>query len=278
MAPEAAGKNEYGAKNGNIASHRWLGGNTAVPFYYGDAEQLRKTIDFLKNQNLSVDIFALRNPTAHETVAPLGVVPASLQTGETAQALVVIQNKGLGHSLIPEQRDFYEAWVEFTVTDADGREVSHSGYLKADGTLDEQAHSFTNRLVGADGRGLALHEIWLRRAVAFDNTILPGHSSLVRYEFHVPENAKGPLTITARLNYRHFTQQYLDYTLGADHAPYPIVEMASQSREILLANQEASQAALQPHAAASSVQPPEWLRWNNFGCRPGRSGSVPRRS
>ena len=52
---------EYGAKNGTFASHRWLAGNTAVPFYYGFDEQLKKTIEFLQSGNyLNVDIFALR--------------------------------------------------------------------------------------------------------------------------------------------------------------------------------------------------------------------------
>ena len=33
---------DSGAKNGMFASHSWAAGNTAVPFYYGFDEQLRK--------------------------------------------------------------------------------------------------------------------------------------------------------------------------------------------------------------------------------------------
>src|SRR5581483_7487444 len=52
---------EYGAKNGTFASHRWLAGNTAAPFYYGFDEQLKKTIEFLQTGNyLNVDLFAIR--------------------------------------------------------------------------------------------------------------------------------------------------------------------------------------------------------------------------
>jgi hypothetical protein len=51
---------DYGAKNGTLVSHRWLAGNTAVPFYYGFDEQLNKTIEFLRAGNyLNVDIFGL---------------------------------------------------------------------------------------------------------------------------------------------------------------------------------------------------------------------------
>ncbi|HEY9127438.1 MAG TPA: multiheme c-type cytochrome, partial [Acidobacteriaceae bacterium] len=39
---------EPGAKHGTFVSHRWLAGNTAVPFYYGMDEQLEKTIAFLR--------------------------------------------------------------------------------------------------------------------------------------------------------------------------------------------------------------------------------------
>ncbi len=43
----------------------------------------------------------------------------------------MIQNKNIGHSLIPEVRDLYEAWVEFTVKDAAGKEIYHSGLSQA---------------------------------------------------------------------------------------------------------------------------------------------------
>ena len=57
----------------------------------------------------------------------------------------MVQNKNIGHSLIPEVRDLYEAWVEFEVKDATGTEIVHSGFIKPDGLLDAQAHTFTNR-------------------------------------------------------------------------------------------------------------------------------------
>jgi tetratricopeptide (TPR) repeat protein len=257
MGREAVPQGEYGAKNGTVASHRWLGGNTAVPFYYHYDEQLQKTTEFLQSQTLNVDIFALKKPDSGEVIGPLGLKAFRLEAGEDAEIFVVIQNKGLGHSLIPEQRDMFEAWVEFTVKDADGREIIHSGSLKPDGNLDEKAHSFTNRLVGADGKLLVQHEIWNRRAVAFDNTIQSGRSTLVRYQFRVPENAKSPLVVTACVNYRHFMQSFTDYILGPGQSPYPVVEMALQARSISLGEN-------QP-VLADAKENPEWMRWNNYG-------------
>ena len=69
-------------------------------------------------------------------IAPLGTAPFTLKPDETVQAYVVIQNKNIGHSLIPEVRDFYEAWVQFTVKDATGAVIYDSGFLKPDGMLE----------------------------------------------------------------------------------------------------------------------------------------------
>ena len=60
MRREVAQSDEYGAKKGTFASHRWLAGNTAVPFYYGFGEQLQKTEAFLKSgKYLNVDLFGI---------------------------------------------------------------------------------------------------------------------------------------------------------------------------------------------------------------------------
>jgi hypothetical protein len=39
-------------------------------------------------------------------------------------------------------RDLYEAWVEFTVKDESDKENYHSGFLKPDGMLKDDAHAF----------------------------------------------------------------------------------------------------------------------------------------
>jgi|SRR5579872_4125974 len=257
MARETGVSDDYGAKDGTLASHRWLAGNTAVPFYYGFDQQLRGTIEFLKKDRLNVDIFGLTKGDAGEIVAPLGSTRFELKTNDVMQVTVVIQNKGLGHTLIPEQRDIYEAWVEFIVRDSDGREIYHSGYLKPDGSLDDGAHSFTSRLVDKDGRLLVRHEVWARRSIAYDATIAPGRSCLVRYEFRLPRDAKGPLSITASVNYRHFNQTFLNFVLGQSHTAYPVVEMASRTRVFRLGYNEPTPAEPQDN--------PDWMRWNNFG-------------
>jgi Flp pilus assembly protein TadD len=258
---------EVGQKNGTFASHRWAAGNTAVPFYYGFDEQLQKTIDFLKAGNfLNLDLFAVKkvDPWATENnaytdglIAPLGSVPFQLKSNDTIEAMVVVQNKNIGHSLIPEVRDLYEAWVEFEVKDSDGTEIDHSGFLQADGSLDPRAHSFTNRPVNTDGQFVDNHKVWTIHSVAYDSTVPSGRSVLVRYQFRVPPNAKGPLNVTARVNYRHLRQSYLNNVFGKDHPAYPIVEITSRTRTLNLGEN--------PVAVPDPQDNPEWMRWNNFG-------------
>jgi Tfp pilus assembly protein PilF len=249
---------EPGAKKGTFTSHSWPAGNTAVPFYYGFDEQLAKTVEFLKTGNyLNVDLFAIRKNHADTMIAPLGSVPFTLAPGDTVETMVVIQNRNIGHSLIPEVRDLYEAWVEFVATDSTGKEIYHSGFIKPDGMLDERAHSFTNRPVNTDGTFVDNHKVWTIHSVAYDNSIQAGRSTLVRYEFQIPAGAKGAVTITARVNYRHLRQSYLNNVLGKDHPAYPIVELTSRSRTLNIGEN----AAAKPDAKDN----PDWMRWNNLG-------------
>lgn len=248
---------DYGAKLGQMASHRWLAGNTAIPTYYHYADQLQQTTAFLQNNRLNVDLFALRLNNNPALIAPLGSTAFTLAPNDVVEASVVIQNKMIGHSLIPEQRDFYEAWVQFIVKDATGQLLDDSGYLASDGTLDPRAHSFTNRMVDLNGKYLALHEVWARHSVGYDITVQSGRASVVRYQFHLPADVRGPLTITARVNYRHFRQGYLNFVLGKDHPAYPVVQMAESSRTL--------QIGANTTTSAIPDQNPNWMRWNNYG-------------
>ncbi len=249
---------EYGAKNGTFASHRWLAGNTAVPFYYGFDEQLKKTIGFLQSGNyLNVDIFALKKENSDRLIAPLGRVSYSLEPNDVVEAYVVIQNKNIGHSLIPEVRDLYEAWVEFTVKDENGKEIYHSGFLKPDGMLDPRAHSFTNRPVTDEGDFVDNHKVWTIHSVAYDNTVQAGRSVLVRYQFRIPADVTGAVSVTARVNYRHLRQSYLNNIFGKDHPAYPVVELTSRTRTLKIGEN-------QPEAP-DAADNPDWMRWNNLG-------------
>ena len=254
--PRVPGASDYGAKNQQLASHRWPGANTAIPFFYGYNEQMKITEAFLKDA-LAIDIFALNKMESgkERLIAPLDRRNFSLLAGETVTAEVVIQNRKIGHSLVPEQRDFYESWVELTAIDNNGHEFFHSGFLKPDGFLEENAHSYTNRLVSKEGKLLDLHQVWLTKVRVFDNPIPSGQSDLVRFKFHIPPAITGPVTITVKVNYRRFRRGFTNFILG-ESVDYPVVEMVSKSVQLRLGRTE------------GSWPPPDrdqMLRWNNYG-------------
>ncbi|MDQ2834478.1 MAG: tetratricopeptide repeat protein [Acidobacteriota bacterium] len=262
MQREALQLRDPGAKKGELASHRWLGANTSIPKIYGFDEQAARIVEFLKNGVFNVDIFAIEHGEMADGAAvrglsaPLGLTAFKVAPGETLTADVVIQNKGIAHSHVPEQRDMYESWVEFTVKDASGKVLHQSGFIKPNGDLDETAHSFTNRLINAGGTLNDLHQVWANRVVAYNNTIQSGRSQLVRYTFQMPSAGVGPVTITAAVRYRRFDQHFMDFGMGK-HFEQPVVDMASQTRTLVTGENKASTPGAEENKA--------WMRWNNFG-------------
>jgi tetratricopeptide (TPR) repeat protein len=269
--PLPDGAQDPGAKDGTFVSHRWLGGNTLNPVYFKYDEQAEKLAKFLRDGAqrtgvLNVDIFALEkeNPAGdageNPLIAPLGLANFSLAAGETLIADVVIQNKGIAHSLIPEQRDFYEAWVDFTVKDSSGKVLAESGFIRPNGDLDPSAHSFTNRLINTKGELNDIHQIWHNRVLAYNNTIQSGRSQLVRYRFRLPKDIKGKFSLTAAVKYRRFNQHFIDYAMdqpAGKHYPESIVDMATTTKTLNLGENK--------RGASEPGENPEWMRWNNYG-------------
>ncbi|MCU0239491.1 MAG: tetratricopeptide repeat protein [Pyrinomonadaceae bacterium] len=249
------------AKNGTIASHRFPAANTAIPAFYGYTEQAEAVTKFLQDDKMGVDIFALhrfpQGSKKEQLIAPINRSQFSLKENDTIIADVVITNKNIGHSFPPELRDFYEAFVEFTVSDANDKVLYKSGYIKKDGHLDEWAHAYKTHLVKPDGTYNDLHHIWFTKVVAQNSQIQSGRSDLARYKFNIPKNIGGKIKLSAKLKYRRFTRVFSDYALGKS-TDLPIVEMAKSERILNVGTENLPQ-PVDPKAM------PDWRRWNNFG-------------
>ncbi len=248
-------------RKGTIASHRWAAANTAIPSFYGYKEQLDEVEKSLKDDKLGVDIFALHRQrsgsTREELIAPANRQNFTIKGTDTITADVVVTNKNIGHSFPPELRDFYEAYVEFTVEDSAGKVLYKSGFVKRDGDLDEKAHCYKTYLVKADGSYNDVHQIWKTRVIAQNLAIQSGRSDLARYRFLIPGNLTGQIKLTAKLQYRRFTRVFSDYSLKKS-IDLPIVTMATSERVLLISDENKSQ-AVDPKAV------PDWRRWNNYG-------------
>ncbi|MDQ5844649.1 MAG: tetratricopeptide repeat protein [Acidobacteriota bacterium] len=263
MKREPAPLFDVSAKEGKLATHRWAAANTAIPFFYKWPAQLDAVTKFLENDALGIDIFSIRRKSPgvgqEEFIAPLNRSSFKLTPGDRVMAEVVVTNKNIGHSFPPELRDFYEAYVEFVVTDEAGKVLYQSGFIKPNGHLDESAHNYKTYLVKGDGSFNDKHHIWRTRGVAQNNQIQSGRSDLVRYQFKVPANATGTLNLKARLQYRRFTRVFSDYALGKS-LDYPIVTMATAVYAMQIGDNGPVPAAEIPKTAM-----PDWRRWNNYG-------------
>ena len=263
MKREPAPLFDVSAKKGTLASHRWAAANTAIPAFYKWAEQLSAVTKFLENDGLGVDIFAIRRRPGgsdkEEFIAPVNRSGFQIAAGDRLTADVVITNKNIGHSFPPELRDFYEAFVEFVVSDDAGKTFYRSGFLKPNGYLDESAHNYKTYLVKSDGTYNDKHHIWRTRAFAQNNQINSGRSDVARYQFTVPANVTGAMHLTARVRYRRFTRVFSDYVLGKS-VDYPIVTMATT--EYLMRIGDNLSTAPDPN---NKTAVPDWRRWNNYG-------------
>lgn len=249
-------EDQYGAKDGKISSHRFPGANTAIPTYYSYPDQIEAVRKLMSN-TLGLDFVAVTRKRQGKTLQTTLIDGARLRIspGDEITVDLVIQNRGIGHSLVPEQRDFYESWVEFTAKDGKGKLLAHSGELNSEGLLDPAAHSYTNRLIDGGGNGLVLHQVWNTRLKTYDNTIMPGRSDLVRYRFRIPAHSSGTVTLAAAVHYRRFRQRYTNFILDR-RASYPVLELGSAKLVLKTGDQR--------HQAAPE-QKQTLLRWNNYG-------------
>lgn len=252
---------DVSAKDGMISSHRWAAANTAIPSVYNFKDQLDEVTKFLQDDKMGVDIFALHvqseGKSKEKLIAPLNRKDFKIKEGDALTADVVVTNKNIGHSFPPELRDFYEAYVEFTVSDATDKVLFKSGYIKPKGDLDEKAHSYKTFLVKEDGSFNDLHHIWKTRVVAQNLAIPSGRSDLARYKFVVPQNIGGQIKLSAKLQYRRFTRVFSDYSLGKSR-DLPVVLMAKAERTLFVGAENKA-------ATADPKAMPDWRRWNNYG-------------
>ena len=226
--------------NGFVHSHRFPAANTALPTANGDAEQLKVTEDFLKNQNLTIDIFALsparaegkpnagaqtelsttfavgeeaeakitpaNTAEAAPVTAPLNRVEAVVRRGDTVRVDVVVRTKKLGHFFPGGTVDAYDTWIELKGTDDNGQTVFWSGMVEDNGKgpVEKGAHFYRSLQVDEHGNQINKRNAWATRAVVYVHLIPPGAADTVHYRVHIPENAGNKVTLHARLCYRKF--------------------------------------------------------------------------
>src|SRR5437867_2389209 len=159
--------------NGKVHDHRFLAANTALPFANKDEVQLKKTIEFLQNKQVTVDIFGIsrlaegnpveegpaNQPSAPRVAttfaepeemgaasgvgaaltdvtrltAPLDPVEGVVRAGESVRVEVVARTRGVGHFFPGGTVDAFDAWLELKAEDENGTPFYWSGMVEDDG-------------------------------------------------------------------------------------------------------------------------------------------------
>jgi tetratricopeptide (TPR) repeat protein len=235
---------DAGHHDGMVHSHRFPGANTALPVAYNDRTQLETTIDFLKDRQVSLDLFALargepppspargaaaperqiattfgvgeeaefiaprgRGEPEVDVVAPLDKSSPPLVRGQSVRLDAVVRTRNVGHFFPGGTVDAFDVWVELQAVDSRGRTLFWSGSVEDDGRgpVEPGAHFYRSLMLDGHGNPINKRNAWATRSVLYARLIPPGAADVVRFRLEVPRDAGSEIHLTAKLNYRKFS-------------------------------------------------------------------------
>jgi tetratricopeptide (TPR) repeat protein len=247
-----------GNKGGKVHSHRFPGANIAVPFVNRDSEQVAETEKFLKSGFITVDIFAVspeqERPAAAmvrrsdeaprlesafavgeesdasgpavlrevgKIAAPIDHAGAVLRPGSTVKVDVVARTRTIGHFFPGGTVDAFDVWLELEGHDANGWVVFWSGRVEdgGKGPVEKGAHFYRSFQLDAAGNHVNKRNAWQTRSVLYVRLIPPGAADVAHFRVRIPPDAAGPITLTARLNYRKFSHYYTQFVYAGQPKP-----------------------------------------------------------
>ncbi len=244
--PAFACNQQQNNRAGNLASHRFVGGNTWIPAVLkGEYPALGRSDEF--DDTIAWATQMLQERSALVEIENLG---GSRTGGLTAG--VKITNIS-GHKLPTGYSEGRRMWIQVTARDSQGDVVFESGAYDAatgDLTQDEQAKIYEvkqgiwnrnggNTCDAVDELGRPIFHFVLNNCIALDNRIpplgftgaddletqpvgytypetSPGSGILVNYDvtnydIQVPEGTSGPITLEARLLFQTASKEYIEF-------------------------------------------------------------------
>lgn len=231
--PLEAAKDPSRDVNGLVRSHHFATANTITPLLSGDTKQLERITRFMQGNKMRVSIEepnrndATQNQHAlDESLRGFGEAPYYYYLGEQATISVVVSNIGVGHDFPGGTIDINQAWLAFTVVDAEDRVIYQSGAVNEQKFVDPNAHFYHSITIDRFGNHVWRHDLFNMVGDSFRRVVPAGGSDVVRYSFDIPGWAKSPLTVTGVLKYRKLNQKYALWALKEKYQPLPIIDMA----------------------------------------------------
>ncbi|MCP5020494.1 MAG: hypothetical protein GY930_01850 [bacterium] len=186
-------------------------------------EQVKLTEEWIRGETVLPEIAHLwpEGPVAEVSL----LAPAEVSAGEAVEVKVRVKNSKVGHNLTTGPLDFTRAWIHLTVKDANGSTIKEWGTINAETRWIEDSpgvpHVAGNSVkdgtmvleavpLDAEGKPLVEHDLWRKAGGENQRVIFPKYSDQQSYKFELPADVKGPLTLTAELNFRRYRQEFLD--------------------------------------------------------------------
>jgi Flp pilus assembly protein TadD len=263
-----------GNRDGKVHSHRFPAANMAVAYVNQDQAQMDEERKFLTSGFISVDIFAaspvedagkqlemrrrstdapLQSSTfaageeseqsgpvlireVGKVAAPIDHSGVTFEPGSTVRVDAVVRTRKIGHFFPAGTVDSFDVWLELEGRDADGRKVFWSGMVEDNGRgpVEPGAHFYKSYLIDGDGNEINKRNAFQSRSLLYVRLIPPGAADVGHFRVKIPKDAKGPITLTARLNYRKFSHYYTAFSYAGQPKPGQppsLVSVAHDSRE-----------------------------------------------
>lgn len=252
---------DVAADEGKVRSHRFLAVNTALPAIRNDSETLRLTEDFMRDEKLRLEIFAVRRGS-DELVMSASDHEISVKPGEIVQIDVVVRNLNVGHMFPGGTNDSNEGWIDFEVVSSDtGGKVFHNGWLGEDRHVDPAAHFYKAVLVDRRGERVAKRNVSDIYATVYANVIAPSTSDIARYRFKVPDDVRGTLTVSAKLMWRKFNREFTEFVFDGQSVPdLPITTIESDTLTLNVAVDDGGTVE-----RLTTADEKRWMRYNDYG-------------
>ena len=153
--------------------------------------------------------------------APVGSAGTRLQPGSTARVDVVVRTRKIGHFFPAGTVDAFDAWLELQAADDTGRVLFWSGKVEDNGKgpVEPGAHFYRSLQLDGAGNPIDKRNAWQSRSLLYVRLIPPGAADVAHYLVKMPQNAKGPIHLTARLNYRKFSWYFTQFAYAGVPKP-----------------------------------------------------------
>jgi len=247
-----------GNHGGKVHSHRFPAANTALALVNKDEEQMRTVEQFLKSGFISVDIFAVspvdemkgttpmvrrgdaiqanstfavgeeaeqKNAVAIREVgkiaAPIDTAGAAVEPGSDVRVDVVVRTRKIGHFFPGGTVDSFDVWLELQAKDADGNVIFWSGRVEDNGKgpVEPGAHFYRSYQLDGQANPINKRNAWQTRSLLYVRLIPPGAADVAHYRVGIPKGARGPIHLTAKLNYRKFAWYYTQFSFAGEPRP-----------------------------------------------------------